>query len=53
MVNSNSPVYKFSEKVGLVVGKSIRYIVIGGIAVFIGGKLGGSTPSQPAPASSP
>jgi hypothetical protein len=41
MVNSNSPVYKFSEKIGLVIGKGIRYIVIAGIAVFIGGKLGG------------
>ena len=49
MVNSNSPAYKFSEKVGLIIGKSIRYILIGGIAIFIGGKLGGSRSSQPAP----
>jgi hypothetical protein len=47
MVDSNSPAYKFSEKVGLVIGKGIRYILIGGIVVFLGGKLGGSTPSQP------
>jgi hypothetical protein len=50
MVNSSSPAYKFSEKVGLVIEKCIRLIVIGGIAIFIGGKLGGSTPSQSTPA---
>jgi hypothetical protein len=49
MVASNSTAYKFSEKVGLVIGKGIRYIVISGIAIFIGGKLRGSTPSQPGP----
>jgi hypothetical protein len=49
MINTNSTAYKLSEKVGLVIGKGIRYIVIGGIAVFIGVKLGGSTPSQPPP----
>jgi hypothetical protein len=50
MVNPNSPVYKFSERVGLTIGKMIRYIVIDGIIVFIGGELGGSTPSQQPPA---
>jgi hypothetical protein len=51
MVNLNSPAYKFSEKVGLVIGKSIRYILVGTIIIFIGGKLGSSTkpPAPPAP----
>ena len=49
MINSNSPAYKFSEKVG----KGIRYIVIGVIVVFIGGKLGGSTPPLAPPAPPP
>ena len=49
MVNTNSPAFNFSEKIGLVIGKGIRYIIIGGIVVFMGGKLGGSKPSQPVP----
>lgn len=49
MVNSNSPVFNFSEKIGLVIGKGVRYIIIGGVIVFMGGKLGGSKPSQPVP----
>jgi hypothetical protein len=28
----------------------IRYIIMGGIVIFIGGKLGNSTPSQQLPA---
>ena len=48
MVNENSLVHRFSEKVGLVIGKTIKYTIVGAIAVFIGEKLGGSTPSQPA-----
>lgn len=47
MVNQNSPVYNFSEKIGLVIGKGIRYIIVGGVVAFLGGKLGSSTPSQP------
>jgi sulfite exporter TauE/SafE len=50
MVNTNSTSYKFSEKIGLAIGKMIRYIVIGGIVFLIGGKLGDSTPSQKPPA---
>jgi hypothetical protein len=50
MVNGHSIAYRFYEKAGLVIGKGLRYIILGGIAVFIGGKLAGSTPSQPAPA---
>jgi hypothetical protein len=53
MVNSNSSAFKFSEKVGLVIGKGIRYIMLGGIAVFIGGKLGGSTSPKLLPATPP
>jgi hypothetical protein len=48
MVNSTSPVYRFSFKVGLVIGNTIRFMLIGGIAVFVDGKLGGSKPA-PAP----
>jgi hypothetical protein len=47
MVDSNSPIFNYSEKIGLIVGKGIRYIVVSGIVLFIGGKLGGSKPSQP------
>jgi hypothetical protein len=39
MVNSSSPAYKFSEKVVLVIEKSLRYIVVGVIISFITGKL--------------
>lgn len=49
MVDPNSPAFNFSEKIGLVIGKGIRYIIICGVVVFMGGKLGGSKPSQPVP----
>jgi len=49
MVNPNSPTFKFSEKIGLIIGKGIRCLLVGGVVVFLGGKLGGSKPSQPAP----
>ena len=49
MVDPNSPAFNFSEKIGLVIGKVIRYILIGGVVVFMGGKLGGSKSSQPVP----
>jgi len=49
MVNKDSPTFKFSEKIGLMMGKGIRYILVGGVLVFLGGKLGGSKPSQPVP----
>ncbi|MFT5250284.1 MAG: hypothetical protein ACI93P_002019 [bacterium] len=52
MVDSNSPTYKFSEKIFLVIEKGIRYIVIFGITVFIGGKLGGCSLFKPLPAPS-
>jgi hypothetical protein len=53
MVNPNSSTFKFSEKVGLIIGKALRYIIVGGIFVFLGGKISGSKPShkpsQPVP----
>ena len=51
MVNPNSPAFKFSEKVGLLIGKGIRYIIMGSVIIFLGGKFGDSNPppSQPAP----
>lgn len=47
MVNTDSLTYITSEKVGFFIGKVIRYFIIGGVVIFIGGKLGRSTPSQP------
>ena len=29
MVNPDSPTFKISEKVGLIIGKGIRYILVG------------------------
>jgi hypothetical protein len=49
MVNSNSLVFNYSEKIGFIIGKAIRYVVIGGIIYLIGGKLGGSNPTTPPP----
>jgi hypothetical protein len=49
MVNPDSPSFKFSEKLGLIIGKGIRYIIVGGIIVFIGGKINGSKPPQSVP----
>lgn len=49
MVNPNSSAFNFSKKIGLVIGRGIRYLILGGVVVFIGGKLGGSKPSQPVP----
>jgi hypothetical protein len=49
MVNPDSPTFKISEKIGLIIGKGIRYILMGGVIIFIGGKLGSSKPNPPAP----
>ena len=49
MVNLDSPTFKFSEKIGLIMGKGIRYVIVGGIIVFLGGIMKGSKPSSPAP----
>lgn len=53
MVNPNSTAFKFSEKVGLLIGKGIRYIIVGGVIIFLGGKFGGSNPSTSQPAPNP
>lgn len=53
MVNSNSSVFQFSEKVGIIIGKGIRYIFIGGAIVFIGRNLGSFRLSQPVPNPNP
>ena len=47
MVNPDLPIFKFSEKIGLIIGKTIRYIIVGGVVVFLGEKIKGSKPSQP------
>ena len=39
MINPKSTIFKFSEKVGLVIGKRIWYFIICRIVVFLGGKL--------------
>lgn len=51
MVNPSSRTFKVSENIGLIIGKGIRYLIVGGILYFIGGKLGGTKqpPSQPVP----
>ena len=55
MVNPDSPSFKFSEKIGLLIGKGIRYIIVAGAVVFIGGKLGDSKPipNSPPPTTPP
>ena len=35
MVNLESPTFKFSEKIGLIIGLGIRYRIMGGISIFI------------------
>ena len=50
MVNPNSTAFKFSEKVGLLIGKGIRYIIVGGVIIFLSGKFGGSNPAPNRPA---
>lgn len=49
MVNPDSPTFQFFEKTGLIVGKVIRFVIVGSIIAFLGGKLSGSRPSQPTP----
>jgi hypothetical protein len=54
----------YSEKLGLLIGKAIRYAIIAAAVVFLSGKVGGSgsgskpsnpgsSPSAPNPSSSP
>ncbi len=46
MVNTNSPTFKVAEKVGLVIGKAIRYALIGSGVVLLGGLLKNIRPSH-------
>ncbi len=39
MVNLSSRTFKFSEKIGIALGRTMRYFFVGGIIVFIAGKL--------------
>lgn len=39
MVNPESPTFKFSEKIGLVVGKMMRYALIGSGIVILSSLL--------------
>jgi hypothetical protein len=49
MANARSPLFLISEKVGFLVGKCLRVVVVGGIFYFISRMLTGSTSSQPVP----
>ena len=49
MVNPDSPTFQFSEKVGLLIGKVIRYAIVGAAVVFIGGLINGPKPSHKVP----
>ena len=49
MVDPTSSAFNRSDKIGFIIGKGIRYIIMGGIAVLIGGKLSGSKPSPTVP----
>jgi hypothetical protein len=44
MVNPNSQAFKLFEKVGLLIGKGIRYIIVGGVIIFLARKFGGPNP---------
>lgn len=52
MVNPDSPAFKFSEKIGLVIGKMMRYaLIVSGIAILASilknSKLSNNSPSKP------
>ena len=54
MVNPDSPSFRISEKIGIIIGKGIRYVIVGGIVFILTGKIRGSkapssVPSPPAP----
>jgi hypothetical protein len=56
MVNPGSSTFKFFEKIGLLIGKGIRIVVVGGAIIALGGKLKGTsspTPPPPPPPPSP
>ncbi len=47
-MNQNSPGYTIAEKIGFVIGRGLRYVIIGGVIFIIGGRLK-NTPGQTAP----
>jgi hypothetical protein len=49
MVNPNSKTFQISEKIGQMVGRSLRYLVLGGMVLLLSRLLKGSKPVQPAP----
>ena len=49
MVDTNSPAFTYSRKVGIVIEKGIRYVLVGFIVAFISGKIAGSKSPQPVP----
>ena len=50
MVNPNSPTFKLSEKLGLIIGRGILYIFVRGVILFLSNKLSRSSavPNPPA-----
>lgn len=53
MVNPDSPAFKFSEKIGLFIGLTIRYALIGSGIILLGGLLKNIRPSHTTPNNSP
>lgn len=49
MVNPDSPAFKFSEKIGFLIGKAMRYALIGTGIVLLGGLLKNISPSHTTP----
>jgi hypothetical protein len=47
MVNPESVAFRFSEKVGFIIGKGIRYIIMGSVVFFLKGKFIGPTNTPP------
>ena len=49
MVNPDSPTFKISEKIGLIIGTAIRYALFGSAIVLLGGLIKNINPSYSAP----
>ena len=47
MVNPNSFAFQFSEKVGRLFGRGIRFVFFGGLVIVVGGLLGGRSNKSP------
>jgi hypothetical protein len=43
LVNNAFLSFKFSETIGVILGKGLRYLILGGLIVLIHGKFNGST----------